>query len=169
MRDEGGVSTAYFKLVETPINIGKTAVTGAVGSIPIVGGLLAGAVTSETMFAILSEKAKGAVPHMDGINEVVPISVLDALADASSKNSSALKRMHKGTVKFSNESKGLAFLAFPAIDPKDAATNMFLTLPAELQKMADVAQMKGIRIIVIIQYPLKEGKKGLNAVNMKRA
>ncbi len=165
MRDEAGVTTAYFKLVETPINLGKTAVSAAIGSIPFAGGVLAGAVSSESIFEILSEKAKGAAPHMDGINEVVPLSAL-VLADASAKNSSELKRMKTGTVKFFNESKGLAF---PALDPKDLGTHMFLTLPAELQKMADEAQMKGIRVILILQFEIQEGKKGLNAVNVKKA
>src|SRR5207245_299329 len=99
---------------------------------------------------------------LTGVIEVVPVSTLELLAFADgSAGQWPVQLMKKGTVKFFNESK--------VTHDKYLENGRFLlSLPQELQNLVDDAA-KGSSHVIIILREVQEGKKGLNAVNVKLA
>ena len=61
--------------------------------------------------------------------------------------------MQKGTVKFFNEAKGFGF-----ITEEDSNNEYFVHVTGLIDRIAEGDQ---------VEFELKEGKKGLNAVNVK--
>ena len=61
--------------------------------------------------------------------------------------------MNKGTVKFFNESKGFGF-----ITEDDSKEDYFVHISGLIDKISEGD---------VVEFELKEGKKGLNAVNVK--
>ena len=61
--------------------------------------------------------------------------------------------MSNGTVKFFNDSKGFGFIA-----PEDGGKDVFLHANGLIDQIKDGDQ---------VSYEVEEGKKGLNAVNVK--
>ena len=97
--------------------------------------------------------------------EVLPLSAiqLSSISDGST-NQWPLMRMKKGVVKFFNETKGRY-----ASDPyAEDTVRFFLDLPSELRSVVDES-FKGASRVIIILREIQEGKKGLNAVNVKKA
>ncbi|MEE9350285.1 MAG: cold shock domain-containing protein [Flavobacteriaceae bacterium] len=62
--------------------------------------------------------------------------------------------MNKGTVKFFNESKGFGFI----VDDEDTSQEYFVHVTGIIDEIREGDS---------VEYELKEGKKGLNAVNVK--
>ena len=63
--------------------------------------------------------------------------------------------MATGTVKFFNEGKGFGF-----IKPDDGSEDIFVHISATIDQIRENDQVK---------FDVEQGKKGLNAVNVKRA
>ncbi len=63
-------------------------------------------------------------------------------------------KMNKGTVKFFNESKGFGFI----VDDEDTSQEYFVHVTGIIDEIREGDS---------VEYELKEGKKGLNAVNVK--
>jgi CspA family cold shock protein len=63
--------------------------------------------------------------------------------------------MQQGTVKFFNETKGFGF-----ITPNDGGSEIFVHISGLIDS---------VRENDIVQYDVEEGRKGLNAVNVKVA
>jgi len=61
--------------------------------------------------------------------------------------------MNKGTVKFFNESKGFGF-----ITEEGSGTDYFVHISGLIDEIKEGD---------VVEYELKEGKKGMNAVNVK--
>ena len=62
--------------------------------------------------------------------------------------------MKKGTVKFFNDSKGFGFI----IDAEDSSSEYFVHISGLIDEIKDNDE---------VEFELKDGKKGLNAVNVK--
>lgn len=96
--------------------------------------------------------------------EPITISQLMVFADGST-NQWPLRLMKKGVVKFFNEAKK-DFSTDPYVE--DTQRSVLLNLPSELKKVIDEAAKEDAHMLIIIR-DVKEGKKGLNAVNVKLA
>jgi cold shock protein len=66
-----------------------------------------------------------------------------------------LNKMNTGTVKFFNESKGFGF-----IKDNDSSKEYFVHVSGLIDKISENDE---------VTFDIQEGKKGLNAVNVKRA
>ncbi len=98
--------------------------------------------------------------------EVGPLSTIGLLRSADgSTNQWPMLKMKNGTVKFFNDTK--RFRDDPYVE--DAARlSIQLELPTELQVILEEAGIKAEQVIIILK-EVQEGKKGLNAVNVKLA
>ena len=63
-------------------------------------------------------------------------------------------KMNKGTVKFFNESKGFGFI----VDDEDTSKEYFVHVTGLIDEIREGDS---------VEYELKEGRKGLNAVEVK--
>ena len=63
-------------------------------------------------------------------------------------------KMNKGTVKFFNESKGFGFI----VDNEDTSKEYFVHVTGLIDEIREGDE---------VEYELKEGRKGLNAVEVK--
>jgi hypothetical protein len=96
--------------------------------------------------------------------EPITITQLMVFADGST-NQWPLMLMKNGVVKFFNEAKK-DYSTDPYVE--DTQKSVLLNLPSELKKVIDEAAKDEAHILIIIR-DVKEGKKGLNAVNVKLA
>jgi cold shock CspA family protein len=77
--------------------------------------------------------------------------------------------MKNGTVKFFNETKREVSVHVSGLGGEIRENDHIFLLPRELQRIVDEARLKGGRVFILIQFEVQEGKKGLNAVNVKLA
>lgn len=96
--------------------------------------------------------------------EPITISQLMVFADGST-NQWPLRLMKNGVVKFFNEAKK-DYSTDPYVE--DSQRSVLLNLPSELKKVIDEAAKDDAHVLIIIR-DVQEGKKGLNAVNVKLA
>lgn len=159
------LTTTYIEIVETPKDIGKPAAVSAIGSIPIVGGVLRSDVILEAGFS--------EVWNQPGIVQVNPMSTLQTLAEDGERNQSDIILRKYGSTIFDNAADLARIIniikeikARVGIDDGD---HVLLSLPDDLQRIVNDAHVKGSRVIIIIRTIIQERGKGLNAVNVKLA
>ena len=152
-RDPGAMTTTYIKIVEPPIDVGRSVSASAIGSIPFVGGVL-----SDLILNVSDSNM-----NQPGMIPVSPSSMLEALLADGGGNSGDLQLMKKGTVKFFNDEK-----IHKISGQLDGMTNKaYFVLPDEAKKLVAEALIISDRVVIIIE--TQAGKKGPNAVNVKLA
>lgn len=153
-KDENSGSTIYIEIAEAPVNASKAS---AVGSIPFVGGALRSDVSLEV--------GAGEVLNHPELFAVAPLSTIETLAGDGTENQPGIQFMKKGVVKFFNDEKQRRHPG--KIDGQ--AKGLYLLLSDEFEKIVTEARTNSNRVIIIIRLKVENGKKGLNAVNVKLA
>ena len=139
--------TTWIGLVETPINIGKAPNAPA----PLY---------TDVIFEVNAGGAK--LPPE--LSRVVPRSAMDAIAGAAGGVGTPVTRMKNGTVKFFNDRREIFV---HATGLQDRSEELYLALPEEVQALVNEAIVRGDHVLIVFR--IQEGKKGLNAVNVKLA
>jgi CspA family cold shock protein len=128
-----------------------------------------GIASEALMTQLVLEVAADGPNNNDGIIRVLPKTALDLVADDGGKDPGPVNKMRNGTVKFFNESKKEVFVHVSGLKEEIRENDHIFLLPQELQIIVDEARLKGGRVFILIQFEVQEGKKGLNAVNVKLA
>ena len=128
-----------------------------------------GIATEALMTQLVLEVAADSPKNSDGITRVLAKTALDLVADGAGKDPGPVNKMSKGTVKFFNESKKEVFVHVSGLIDAIRENDHIFLLPQELQIIVDEARLRGGRVFILIQFEVQEGKKGLNAVNVKLA
>ena len=149
------------------INIKRSPLTTYVEIVEQPNG--SGIASQALMAQLVLEVAADSPKNDNGINRVLPKTTLEQLADDSGTDPGPVNRMNTGTVNFFNESKKELFVHVSGLTDQIRENDHIFLLPPELQKIVDEARLKGNRVLILLQFEVAEGKKGLNAVNVKLA
>lgn len=147
----------YLEIVNanSQAETGSASAGTAIGSIPIVGGVLLEVVNNDTW-------------NQPGLSQVSSKSPLEAISEGGS--GIELKKTGSITVHADEASRIVNIIKeIKARTQTDDTDALILAIPAELQRIVDEARANRNRVIIIIQGNMREGKKGLNAVNVKKA